>query len=111
METDVRDESSIIFTNSARTADELQQSLKSYSVAANVITEFMQPAEIKDTKSAWNSAIKAKGMNVLGDTNQFLRFFRLSLKTNENFSPIETTFRRNGFVTLCNEMKPFYWLI
>eukprot|EP00111_Clytia_hemisphaerica_P003727 TCONS_00010704-protein len=65
LETDVREESSIIFTNSARTADELQQSLRSYSIAATVITEFMQPTEIKDARSAWNSAIKSKGMNVL----------------------------------------------
>lgn len=65
LETDACNENSVVFTSSAKSADELQQHLHRYSIAANVITEFTPPTEVKDVKLAWNSAAKSKGMNVL----------------------------------------------
>ena len=66
LETDVQNESSVIFTNSARGAEELQKSLMCYSVASNLLTEFMTEPERKDAMRAWKSAVESKGMNVLG---------------------------------------------
>lgn len=55
----------MVFTNSAKTADDLEQQLRSYSICANVITEFTSPPEVKDARLAWNTAVGGKGMNVL----------------------------------------------
>ncbi|XP_065675246.1 uncharacterized protein LOC100205880 isoform X2 [Hydra vulgaris] len=60
LETDANDKNTIIFTNSANNADELQEQLTRYSIFSNVITEFMSPSSVKDVKLAWNASLKKK---------------------------------------------------
>ena len=66
IETDVHNESSVIFTNSARGAEELQKSMMSYSIVSHLLTEFMTEPERKDAMRGWKSGVESKRMNVLG---------------------------------------------
>ena len=66
LETDTVDENTIVFTNSAKVADDLQQSLTQYSISSHVISEFTSPLDKKDIRLAWHAALKNKN-NILGN--------------------------------------------
>ena len=54
----------IVFTNSAKAADDLQEQLINYSISANVITDFTSPNDLRQFKQEWSISLLRKN-NVL----------------------------------------------
>ena len=62
-----------------------------------------------DPSISAHHSLETKGKYATGFSYKYLHFLSKAEKT--TYSEIETMFRRDGSVTLCTEMKPFYWLI
>lgn len=65
LETDAANENTIVFTNSAKSAEDLQKQLFQYSLCCDVLTEFHPPIGMKDIKSMWHAASQKRKNNLL----------------------------------------------
>ena len=56
----------IVFTSTARQAEQLFEKLETYSMYALHATEYMEQDELRDVKMQWNTPHAADSMPVLG---------------------------------------------
>jgi len=65
---DAVNHNTVVFTNSAKSADDLKGQLKEYGISTEVISEFITPVELKDIQAQWNSQLnKPENLLVISD--------------------------------------------